>query len=110
MADETVERFAHTPFVCGYLGPDAGGHWESLLGAAPAPVKVRSTGRVHGFAASKAPGLERVTGRRAWVWGRHVHTDRKPATWREAAHDLGLAGFWVGSRRGPAPHQPLGAR
>lgn len=98
MVDETQapERFGHTPFVCGYLGPDAGGHWASLLAAAPAPVKVRSTGPRHGFAASRAPGLERIKGRRAWVWGRHLLTERAPADWREAAQDLGLAGFWVG--------------
>jgi hypothetical protein len=92
----TLERFAHTPFVCGHLGPDNGGHWEALLAASPAPVKVRSTGPLHGFAASRAPGLERVAGRKAWVWGRHLLSERSPTDWRDAAQDLGLAGFWVG--------------
>lgn len=92
---EAVERFTHTPFVCGYLGPDARGHWPALQAAAPVPVKVRSTGRFHAFAASKAPGLERVAGRQAWVWGRHLVSEKAPGSWREAAHELNLAGFWV---------------
>jgi hypothetical protein len=95
VAAETAERFTHTPFVCGYLGADAGGHWSSLLEAAPVPVKERSRGRFHAFAASKAPGLERVPGHRAWTWGRYLVTRRAPRDWRDAAHDLALAGFWV---------------
>lgn len=91
-----MERFAHTPFVCGYLGPDSGGHWADLVAAAPVPVTERSRAPFHGFAASRAPGLERVPGRKAWVWGRHLLTERAPTGWRDAAQDLGLAGFWVG--------------
>lgn len=94
---ERPERFRHAPYVCGFLGPDRGGHWQELLAAAPAEVVVRSTGPQHTFAASEAPGLERVVGPEGWVWGRHLWTDRAPTTWREAAHELNLAGFWVGA-------------
>ena len=91
------ERFRHTPYVCGFLGPDDRGHWAALQAAAPVPVKVRSVGRHHAFAASKATGLERIQGQQAWVWGRHLVTDRAPTTWKEAAHELNLAGFWAGA-------------
>ena len=105
MAEQTSEGFAHTPFVCGYLGPDAGGHWESLRAAAPTRVQVRSVGRVHGFAASRAPGLERIEGKRAWVWNRHLTDERPAGTWQDAAQDLRLAGFWLGRRWAASAHR-----
>jgi hypothetical protein len=96
------ERYRDSPFVCGYLGRDRASLWTSLVEAAPVGVRERTRGPAHAFAASRAPGLERVPGQTAWTWGRYVHSRRRPRRWRDAAHNLALAGLWVeGNPRSP---------
>ncbi|WP_056896524.1 MULTISPECIES: asparagine synthase-related protein [unclassified Nocardioides] len=90
---DTNEVFRATPFVCGYVGPGDTALWARLRAAAPVELTAEASGPHHAVAASTAPLLDRSAS--AWTWGRYVIDRRRPADWRDAAHELGLAGLWA---------------
>lgn len=99
MADDDIhtpvepQQFVAQPFVCGALGPDEHGLWPSLVAASPVDVDVLKDTIDGRFAASRGPGLERTPS--GWCWGRYIARADPPGDVSDAAHELGLAGYWV---------------
>lgn len=90
------EQFVAQPFVCGALGPDEREYWPTLLAASPADIVVLRNGVDDRFAASSGHGLERTS--EGWCWGRYIARADRPEDVSVAAHELGLAGYWVTAR------------
>lgn len=92
----SVDQVADQPLVAAAIGPDTSGEWHRLAASLGVDTLLDTPGVR--FAASRAPGLEPVTG--GWCWGRHIQRARRPTGPRDAAHELDLAGLWWDGNHG----------